>query len=110
MDIFTEDQKQQFKERLKKNLSTKFQTTMIFPLAAFESAFGFLWKHNEPYESLTEDEKWYRDAYEDMRQGVLDNGNRQLRNAVSELENYEIVLKRYHATLVFNNGNLKEKN
>jgi len=39
----TQEFRKKYRDRLKKIIGTKFQTTMIFPLSQFESAFGQLW-------------------------------------------------------------------
>lgn len=70
-----------------KILSKRFQTTMIGSLYEFEKAFGYLWGHHKDEdEELTEKEESFLDLWEDTRNKILNNGNNQLRKAVSELQ------------------------
>lgn len=68
-------------------LTKRFQTTMIGALSEFEKSFGYLWgidkQDNVP---LTEKEEKFLDIWEDTRNRVLNNGNNQLRKAISEIK------------------------
>lgn len=70
-----------------KILSKRFQTTMIGAISEFEKSFGYLWgidkDENEP---LTDKEEKFLDLWEDTRNRVLNNGNNQLRKALSEVK------------------------
>lgn len=69
-------------------LKKRFQTTMIGSLYEFEKSFGYLWgydKHED--EELTEKEEKFLDIWEETRNRILNNGNNQLRKAVSEIKN-----------------------
>jgi hypothetical protein len=67
------------------NLEKRFQTTMIGALAKFEDAFGNLWGHNKHDNELTDKELDFRDLWERTRMLILNNGNHQMRSAISEL-------------------------
>lgn len=84
-----------YKERLKKIIGKKIETTMIYPLSQFEVAFGELWGCGLPEDKLTDEELIMRKKWEEVRQRILDNGNRQKRNAMSELEQYNVEWLRY---------------
>lgn len=70
------------------NLEKKFQTTMIGALAKFEDAFGTLWGHNKDENELTDKELDMRDLWERTRMLILNNGNHQMRSAISELNKF----------------------
>lgn len=68
-------------------LTKRFQTTMIGALSEFEKSFGYLWgidkQDNVP---LTDKEEQFLDIWEETRNRVLNNGNNQLRKAISEIK------------------------
>lgn len=78
------------KENLKRHLTIKFRTTMIGSLARFEEMFGHLWGHGLYEDELTEDQLRYRQTWELVRTEVLNNGNNQLRAALSEVDMHTI--------------------
>lgn len=68
-------------------LRTRFQTTMIGALHEFEKTFGYLWGANKPEDvSLTNSEEKFLDMWEETRNRILNNGNNQLRKAVTEIK------------------------
>lgn len=68
-------------------LKKRFQTTMIGALYEFEKSFGYLWGyHKNEDEELTEKEETFMDIWEETRNRILNNGNSQLRKAISELK------------------------
>jgi len=66
-------------------LTKRFQTTMIGALYEFEQSFGYLWGQDKYYEDLTEQQKKFRDRWENTRNQILNNGNSQLRKCLNEL-------------------------
>ena len=54
---FSQKMKDQFRERLKKIIGKKIETTMIYPLSQFELAFSDLWGGQKPESELTSEEK-----------------------------------------------------
>lgn len=69
-------------------LTKRFQTTMIGALYEFEKSFGYLWGYDKPEnEPLTDKEEQFLDIWEETRNKILNNGNNQLRKAVSEINN-----------------------
>lgn len=60
---------------------------MIGALSEFEKSFGYLWgidkDENHP---LTDKEEKFWDIWEETRNRVLNNGNHQLRKAISEID------------------------
>ena len=66
---------------------------MIGALETIEKNLGFLW------EADTEEANHYREVYEKIRSEILDRGNNQIRNLMTELEQYEVEWKRYHIQL-----------
>lgn len=97
----TPDNRVKYRERLKKIIGTKIQTTMIFPLSQFESAFGHLWGHGKNEEKLTDDEKIFRSKWNEVRNNILNNGNQQKRNANTELDMHDIIWNGYKTVFVF---------
>lgn len=85
------------KDRLTKIGSKQIRTTMIGALAAIEKKFGHLWNHLGVPE--TEEEKQYKLVYDELRKDILDKGNQQIHNFTQEINQYQIVWKRYSITL-----------
>lgn len=83
------------KERLKKIATKKIQTTMIGALDSVEKHLGFLWEEDEDGKSNPA----LRETYEIVRQEILDRGNDQIRNLMTEIEQYDIEWLRYQLTL-----------
>lgn len=83
------------KERLKKISSKKIQTTMIGALDSIEKHLGFLWEEDEEGRC----DAGLREIYEIVRQEILDRGNDQIRNLITELEQYDIEWLRYQLKL-----------
>ena len=73
------------RKRLLTNVSTKFKTTMIGSLAAFEKRFGHIWES---------DPAWRR-IWEEVRTEILDLGNKNLRAAEQEISEYTVSWNRY---------------
>lgn len=67
-------------------LIKRFQTTMIGALFEFEKAFGYLWGHEKHENELTERELDFQDRWDEVRNQILNNGNSQMRKAISDLE------------------------
>lgn len=72
-------------DQSKSILTKRFQTTMIGALFEFEKAFGYLWGQNKDEESLTDNELEFLDRWDSVRNQILNNGNNQLRKAISDL-------------------------
>lgn len=66
-------------------LTKRFQTTMIGALFEFEKAFGHLWGQDKDDEDLTNKELEFLDKWDIVRNQILNNGNNQLRKAISDL-------------------------
>lgn len=76
-------------------LTKRFQTTMIGALFEFEKTFGYLWGQDKDEKDLTDKELDFLDRWDMVRNQILNNGNNQLRKAISDLSK--------------NNGNIKYK-
>lgn len=103
----SEELMDKYRERLKKNIGRKIETTMIFPLSQFEAAFGHLWGHGKEDQDLTKEELVYKKKYIECRNNILNNGNQQRRNAFAELDMHDIKWNRYQ-TGFYPVGNLPE--
>jgi hypothetical protein len=96
----SEEMMHQYRERLKKIISKKLETTMIFPLSQFEAAFGHLWGNGLEEDELTKDQKMMREKWKECRTNILNCGNTQIRNSNSELNLHDVVWRRYESVLV----------
>jgi len=90
---------EQSKKRLEKIISTKMRTVFIGALAAFEKEFGFLWGEGKEEGETTEQEDQMYDLWENARTSVLDNGNKQLRALLNEVDNHVVKWSRYTMTM-----------
>lgn len=72
-------------DRDKTILTKRFQTTMIGALFEFEKSFGYLWGQTKEEEDLTDNELDFLDKWDNVRNQILNNGNNQLRKAISDL-------------------------
>jgi len=96
---------EQNEQRLLDNVYKKFQTTMIGAIARFENNFGYLWD-NESKQSLAMENLW-----EDTRNSILNNGNKQARAAMDDIGDFLVnrsrsgvnVKQKYHYDFKFNN-------
>lgn len=81
-------------ERLKFYMERRIQTTMIGALARIEDTFGYLWGHqkneNEP---LTLEEEKFADAWDYLRNDILNYGNKQIRQLKDDFNKYGGVFK-----------------
>lgn len=80
----------QCRQRLKKIAQTKIRTTMIYPLSQFEQAFGKLWGHGIKDEELTDEQSTNRKLWNEIRQRILDMGNKQIRGFNKELDIHNV--------------------
>lgn len=98
---------EQNEQRLLDNVYKKFQTTMIGAIARFENNFGYLWD-NDSKQSLAMENLW-----EDTRNSILNNGNKQARAAMDDIGDFLVnrsrsgseinVKQKYHYDFKFNN-------
>lgn len=87
------------KEQLKKIIETKLKTSFIAPLDYFENYFGTLWGHGKSVSELTEEERRFREIWNEIRNNVLNNGNKQIRAIQDELIQYTVIWNRYKLNL-----------
>lgn len=59
---------------------------MIGSLFEFEKIFGYLWGQDKDEQDLTDDELDFLDKWDFVRNQILNNGNNQLRKAISDIE------------------------
>jgi hypothetical protein len=91
-------------DQLLYSIQKKFQTTMIGALARFEESFGYLWENNH------KDRENFEDKWEDVRNNILNNGNKQLRaalNEISEFLDHQPLKTKYNYKFYFSNKNQK---
>ena len=87
--------KESSKRRLLNNIKKKFDTTIIGSLAVMEEFFGELWGHGIRYNELTDDEREWREAWEEARTKLLDLGNSNSRASQNEISQYTISWNKY---------------
>ena len=90
---------QNSKKKLLRAVETKFKTAFIGALNQFEKKFGFLWGHGKPDNELTQNEKDFREIWEEARAEVLNNGNNQLRASQEEIAEYTMERNKYELNL-----------
>lgn len=90
-------------DRLRRNMETKIRTTMIGALSLLEEKFGFLWGQGKPGDQLTDRELTMGELKDELRTEILNNGNNQLRAAVSELGQYEVKWNRHQLNFPMEN-------
>lgn len=95
---------QKFKrDKVIKDIETRLRTVMIGSLSRIEESFGYLWNHgNEP---TSENEELFADKWEDLRLSILNHGNRQIREAIQDLEQFFYHQDKYpyNYNFIFNN-------
>lgn len=87
------------KERLKKIAAKHTRTAFIGALSDFEEVFGYLWGHGEPEGYLTEQQERFAELWEEVRNSILDRGNKEIRSFAKEIDNHKIEWQRYHMDL-----------
>src|SRR4051812_8436602 len=92
--------KDQCRERLKKIIGKKIETTMIHALSQFEGHFGHLFGHGLPDDRLTDEQAIMKQKWEQCRSNILTNGNQQKRNAFSEINMHDVSWQRYQTVLI----------
>ena len=100
--------KQSSKKRLLNNIKNKFDTTTIGSLAIMEEFFGELWGHGLRYNELTEEEKEWRETWDEARTKLLDLGNSNLRASQNEISQYTISWNKYVTNFIVVNKDDKE--
>lgn len=96
------------RERLKTIASKKIRTTMIGALDTIERHFGVFWEA-EKDGTLSDEAKHVKQIYERIREEILDNGNNQIRNMMTEIDQYDVEWLRYTLNLpVINKQNSGE--
>ena len=74
-------------EQLAIELAVKrLKTVMIGSLSKVENALGYLWaQHKGPDEQLTDQELYFDNVWQDVRNNILNHGNKQMRLLEEEL-------------------------
>lgn len=88
-------------EYLLLSIQKRFQTTMIGSLARFEESFGYLWENDH------KDREKFENIWEDTRNSILNNGNKQLRSALDEISDFVNHKPKYNYKFYFNKGDNK---
>jgi hypothetical protein len=65
----------------------RLETTMIGALSRFENVFGYLWGQHKPHnEDLTDQEMHFDNMWQDVRNNILNHGNKQIRSLENDLD------------------------
>lgn len=91
--------------KLLRLLKKKITTIFIGDIFSIENKFGYLWGKNKKIEELTEDEKKYRNLWNELRVEILDRGNKIFRSIEQEINIYEIKFLGYRITMTKEKGN-----
>jgi len=67
----------------------RIQTTMIGSLSKMENSFGHLWGHFKDG-PLTEQEEMFADLWDDTRNAILNQGNKEIRNLKQECQKHNL--------------------
>ena len=78
------------KNQLRETGKKRLQTCFMGSISSVEEKFGYLWGHGKPNDELTRAEKEFLYLWRELREDILNKGNRQLRIFLQELDNYEI--------------------
>lgn len=97
---YSQEMKDGFKQRLKKIIGKKIETTMIASLSQFETAFGHTWGHGKDESLLTPDELVFKAKWKEVRDRILNIGNQQKRNSNAEIDMHEVHWNRYRAEFI----------
>lgn len=84
------------KERLRRIIETKMKTLMIGAIAKIEGFFGEkVWGFRLPESECTNEQLDNELIWEQLRDEILNLGNKQIRATMSELDLYDIVWSGY---------------
>ena len=83
---------------LEESIGKRLNTTMIFPLNEFETAFGDIWGHGKPWGELTSQQKEARKLWKECRTNILNNGNLQKRQLFQLLEGMDCNITGYKSS------------
>ncbi len=95
--------KENSKRRLMSIIDKKFTTTMIGCLSVIEETFGELWGHKS--KNPTKEQERMRVVWEEARNNILNNGNKQRRAAQDEIANHTFSWDKYKTELIVKRGN-----
>ena len=87
---------QDSQDRLKRIAHKKFRTCFIAALSEFENVFGLeLWGHRLPENQITQQQKFNRERWEQVRKNILDKGNTQSRALGMEIDLHRVEFEGY---------------
>lgn len=75
-------------ERLRFFIEKRIETTMIGALARIENTFGHLWGQDKDENELTPEEEKFADAWDFLRNDILNYGNKQIRQVKDDFYRY----------------------
>lgn len=88
-------------ERLIKKRCT---TIFIGILDSIEQKIGYLWGFGKNLQDLSDRERLFYQLWKELRKEILDKGNNQTNLLVSELQYFDINMRRYVYEMEMNNG------
>jgi len=96
-----EEIKYRSKEYIFNRIRKDLMTIAIGDIATMENHFGVLWGHGKDAADLTENERKWAQRWQIIREDILDNVNKKIRNIEKELGKFEITHTGYHYNLRF---------
>jgi len=96
-----EEVKNESKLYILNKIRKDLMTTAIGNIAMMETAFGVLWGHGKTDAELTENERKWSARWQIIREDILDNVNKRIRNMEKELGKFEINFTGYHYDFKF---------
>lgn len=77
------------KRQLEKYIKKMGETLMIGAISSIENEFGHLWGHNKNEDYTPEEEAMF-EKWENLRQDILNKGNRNIVYMIDLLDNFKI--------------------
>lgn len=78
--------------RVSTSVLKRYKTVFIGNMDSVDKIIGvLLWGYGKDYEDLTPHERSWLIKREEVRKAILDNGNKEMRAAEDELEQYDFV-------------------
>lgn len=84
------------KFKMRKCISTSLKTTAVGSIAIFEENFGHLWGEGVPEDQLTEEQKLYKERWQETRSQIFDRCRQSEEIALSTLDKFSIKKKTYY--------------
>lgn len=81
------------RQNLEEYAISRCKTILIGCLEEFETAFGFVWGHNQAYSTLTDEQKEMREVWAEARFEMLSKGQFRIDQLKDRMNSYDITNK-----------------